>query len=402
MTSTARSEELLARAAELIPAWTQTLSKNPTQWVQGAPRYVQRGEGAHLVDVDGNRWLDWPMALGPVILGYGDPAVDDAIRRQLDDGIIFTLAHPVEVEVAEAIVARVPGAERVRFGKSGSDANSAAIRVSRAATGREHVLVCGYHGWHDWYIGSTTRDRGVPRADAALVASFPFGDLDALDAALDAQGGDTAAVIVEPAGAAEPPPGFLKGVVERARAHGAVSVFDEIITGFRLAPGGAQERYGVVPDLATFGKALGNGMPISALAGRAEVMEVLDDVFFSGTHGGEALSLAAARTVLDRLDAAAYERLEAHGRRLGDAVAAAIADAGVGDWVSIGGAPARTVVQIREPGDPADGLVARSVVQQEMLRHGVLFNGNNFMSLAHEPADLDRTVAAYAAAFTRL
>jgi glutamate-1-semialdehyde 2,1-aminomutase len=397
------SARLLQRARRLIPGATQTLSKGPSQWVQGvAPSYIARAEGAHVYDVDGNRYLDFPMALGPVILGYGHPAVTEAIERQLRDGIVFTLAHPIEVELAERVLERIPGAERVRFAKSGSDVDSAAVRLARAHTGRDRVVVCGYHGWHDWYIGSTSRNLGVPEAVRELVDTFAFNDLASLDAALARHRDEIAAVVLEPAGAQEPAPGFLAAVVERAHAAGALVVFDEIITGFRLAPGGAQERYGVRADLATYGKALGNGMPISALAGRAEVMDRLEDVFFSGTHGGETLSMAAACAVLDVLDEDAYRALHQKGERLRMGIRGAIAAAGLEAWVTIDGAAPRTVVQVREPAGDAPGLLAKSVLQQELLRRGVLFNGSNFICLAHADDDLDRAIEAYAESLQRL
>jgi glutamate-1-semialdehyde aminotransferase len=257
------------------------------------------------------------------------------------------------------------------------------------------VLVGGYHGWHDWYVGTTTRDFGVPPAVKELTSTFAFGDVPSV-------GPDVAAVILEPGGVVEPEPRYLQSVVDAAHAAGALVVFDEIITGFRLAPGGAQERYGVRADLVTFGKALGNGMPISALAGRAELMQRLEDVFFSGTHGGETLSLAAARATLDELTPDAFAALHSKGERLRTAVQRAIDSTGVGDWVSIGGAAPRTVVLIREPAGPAPGLMARSLVQQEMLKRGVLFNGNNFICLAHSDEDLDQAADAYEAAFARL
>jgi glutamate-1-semialdehyde 2,1-aminomutase len=396
------SERLLERASKVIPAQTQTLSKNRSQWPRGAaPLYVARGRGSHVWDVDGNEYVDFPMALGPIILGHAWPAVNAAIARQLEDGITYTLPHPLEVDLAERVVAQVPGAERVRFGKTGSDVNSAAIRIARAVTGRDGVIVGGYHGWHDWFIGSTTRDLGVPAAVKALTETFDMSDLASLDAALERQGGQTAAVILEPAGLTEPAPEHLQAVVDRTRAAGALAIFDEIITGFRLAPGGAQERYGVQADLVTFGKALGNGMPISAIAGPAEHLDRLSEIFFSGTHGGEVLSVAAALATLDELTPAAYAQLEEKGTRLRRGVEAAIAAHGVGEWVSIDGAPQRTVVVIREP-QPADGLLARTLVQQEMALHGVLFNGNNFICLAHDDDDIDHAIAAYDAAFAQL
>jgi glutamate-1-semialdehyde aminotransferase len=397
------SERLLARAQAVIPAQTQTLSKNSTQWPRGAaPLYVARAQGAHVWDVDGNRYVDFPMALGPVILGHAWPAVNDAIARQLADGITYTLPHPIEIEVAERVVAQVPGAQRVRFGKTGSDANSAAIRIARTVTGRDGVIAGGYHGWHDWFIGTTSRDRGVPAAVKALTSTFDMGSLESLDAALAAQEGGTAAVILEPAGLTEPAPAHLQAICDRVRAAGALVIFDEIITGFRLAPGGAQERYGVRADLATFGKALGNGMPISAVAGPAEYMDLLAEIFFSATHGGEVLSLAAARATLDELTPDAIAELEAKGLWLRAGVEAAIEAAGVGEWVSIDGAPQRTVVVIREPEPSARGLLARTLVQQEMALRGVLFNGNNFICLAHSEEDLEQAADAYRAAFERL
>jgi glutamate-1-semialdehyde aminotransferase len=235
-----------------------------------------------------------------------------------------------------------------------------------------------------------------------LVDTFDFNDLASLDAVLERQGGDTAVVILEPAGAEEPAPGFLEGVVERAHRAGAVAVFDEIITGFRLAPGGAQERYGVQSDLSTFGKALGNGMPIAALVGRAELMDRLEDVFFSGTHGGEALSLAAARAVLGELDDAAYRQLHEKGETLREGVQSAIDAHGLGDWVTIGGAAPRTVVSVREPEHSGPGLPAKSLLQQELVKRGVLFNGSNFICLAHSDDDIAQAVDAYDAALARL
>jgi glutamate-1-semialdehyde 2,1-aminomutase/spore coat polysaccharide biosynthesis protein SpsF len=377
----------------VIPLGTQTLSKSPTQFVQGVtPIYLQRGRGAHVWDVDGNEYVDYPMALGPVLLGYADPGVDAAITNQLRDGITFSLMHPLEVEVAERIVAMCPGVEAVRFAKTGSDAVSAAVRAARALTGRDVVLAGGYHGWHDWYIGTTTRNAGVPAGVSALTSAFPFGDLDALATAVCDAPGPLAAVVIEPAGATVPPPGYLQSVVDLARAHGALAIFDEVITGFRLAPGGARERYGVIPDLSCYGKALGNGMPISAVAGSWDVMKAFEDVFFSGTHGGETLSLAAARVVLDTVaDGSVLAGIASTGQRLLDAFVALVASHRVGDRITVGGEPHRAVVGF--PGD--DGLLVRSWVQQTFAQAGILFNGSMFICARHSVDDVDRAIAAF-------
>jgi glutamate-1-semialdehyde 2,1-aminomutase/spore coat polysaccharide biosynthesis protein SpsF len=369
--------------------------------VQGlAPNYVARAEGVRVTDVDGNVFLDWPMGLGPVLLGHAHPAVNDAIVRQLADGITYTLPHVLELEVARRIAAVVPNAERVRFGKTGSDVTSAAVRVARAVTGRDQDVAAGYHGWHDWYVGSTSRRLGVPAAVQALVTSAPAGDLDALSAILERHAGEVAAVILEPV---EHAPGYLAAVVALAREHGALAIFDEVITGFRLAPGGAQEHYGLTADLACFGKALGNGMPISALAGPGEYMDVLEDVFFSGTHGGEALSLAAARATLDVL---ATEPVHEHLWRLGEVlqtgVRERIAAHGLEAWVTCTGPAPWTLVLAVEPHPEADGMPARTLMQQELLKRGVLYNGAHFISWSHTDADVAETLAAYDAAFAAL
>jgi glutamate-1-semialdehyde 2,1-aminomutase/spore coat polysaccharide biosynthesis protein SpsF len=392
------SEALWGRATAVIPLGTQTFSKTPGQFVRGAtPMYLARGRGARVWDVDGNEYLDYPMALGPVILGYAEPVVDDAIRAQLHDGITFTLPHPLEVEVAERIVSICPDVEMVRFGKSGSDAVSAAVRAARALTKRDRVIVTGYHGWHDWFIGSTTRSAGVPRAVGELTSAIAFSDQPAIEAALAAA--DVAAIVIEPSGAEVPPTGYLQWLIDTAHRYGTLVVFDEVITGFRLAPGGARQRYGVAPDFSCYGKALGNGMPISAVAGRRSVMAVFEEIFFSGTHGGEALSLAAARAVLDFIaDGRVLSEIENMGGRLQQGLQDLVARYGLESIVRISGEPQRTVVSF--PG--ADELIHKSVVQQFLVERGILFNGSMFICHRHTVLDIDQTLNAFTDAFAAL
>jgi glutamate-1-semialdehyde aminotransferase len=386
------SEKLLARARGLIPAATQTLAKGPTQHVAGVmPRYLARGRGCRVRDVDGNEYLDMSMAIGPLVLGYCWPAVDDAIRAQLEDGITFSLMHPLEVEVAELVRALVPCAESVRFSKTGCDATSAAVRLARAFTGRDRIVCCGYHGWHDWYVAVTDRARGVPDAVRALTATFEYNDLDSAAEAID---DDTACVILEPTVVAPPRPGFLEGLAELCRRRGALLVFDEMWTGFRMALGGAQERYGVVPDLATFSKAIANGMPLSVLAGRADVMALLErEVFFFTTFGGEALSLAAAKATLGELRAGRVpEILAERGEMLREGIHA-IADAARMPWLRCVGPAYRTVLSF-EPG-VGDPLLLKSLVQQELARRGVLWSGFHTLSYAHDRDAIGELLAAY-------
>ena len=395
------SDAYWARAAGLIPAGTQTLAKGPGQWIRGvAPKYLARGAGAHVWDVDGNEYLDMTMGVGPLVLGYCDPTVDEAIRAQLAQGITFSLMHPLEVEVAELVRGMVPGAERVRFGKNGCDVTTAAVRVARAFTGRDKVLCCGYHGWHDWYIGVTDRNRGVPADVAALTHTFAYNDLDSVARALDHE---TACVILEPTTFEPPRDGFLGELKRLCAARGALLIFDEMWTGFRLALGGAQECFGVTADLACFSKAVANGMPLSLLTGRADVMQLLErDVFFFSTFGGEALSLAAAQATLrelrDRQVPAALERLGAGLRGAYNQLAESL---GV-PFTRCVGFGCRTMITFASSADHAgvaagaDPLLMKSFVQQELIKRGVLWGGFHNLSAAHTEDDIAHLLRAYA------
>jgi len=295
-----KSDKLYQKALNLIPSVTQTLAKGPQQNVKGiAPKYLVKGKGSHVWDVDGNEYLDYNMAIGPLSLGYAYNKVDQAIRKQLKDGITFSLMHPLEVEVAEILNKIIPNAESVRYSKTGADVTSAAVRVARAFTKREKILCCGYHGWHDWYISVTDRNSGIPKAVQDLTFTFNYNDIQSV---IDSIDDDTAAVILEPFVFEAPKDNFLHQLRDVCTKNGTLLIFDEMWTGFRIALGGAQEFFKVKADLATFSKAVANGMPIAILAGRKDVMSVLEkDVFFYTTFGGEALSLAAAKATIKEL-----------------------------------------------------------------------------------------------------
>jgi len=382
------SQKLHARATGLIPAFAHTIAKGPTQYVDGvAPKYLQRAKGSHVWDVDGNEYLDYNMAIGPISLGYGYPAVDDAIRRQLEDGIAFSLIHPLEVEVAELVREVIPNAESVRYAKAGAEVTSAAVRLARAYTGRNKVLCCGYHGWHDWYIGITARNAGVPQAVKDLVFTFNYNDMDSVVAALDQ---DVACVILEPMTFDFPKDDFLHKLKAACEANGTLLVFDEMWTGFRWALGGAQEYFGVTADLVCYSKAIANGMPIAVLAGRADVMSLIDEhVFFFTTFGGEALSLAATQATDKNVPA----DLAAKGQRLMDGYNDIATELGIRDVTYCKGHPARAMTVFDDKG--GQSLLMKSLVQQELIKRGILWSGFHNMCYSHTKADLDYTLEAF-------
>jgi glutamate-1-semialdehyde 2,1-aminomutase len=392
----ARSEAYLNRAERVIPLGSQTFSKSRTQYPVGvSPYFATHARGCHLWDLDGNEYVDCVMSLASVTLGYGDADVTAAVTAQLEKGTIFSLPSPIEAEVAEQICAMVPCAEQVRFGKNGSDATSGAIRVARAYTGRDHVAVCGYHGWQDWYIGSTARNKGVPQAVRDLTHNFAYNDLGSLDALFDAYAGQIAAVILEPMNVADPAPGFLEGLRERCTRHGAVLVFDETITGFRYANGGAQQLFGVTPDLATFGKGLANGYPVSALAGRRELMREMEDIFFSFTFGGETLSLAAALATMRKLEREPVcATVIRRGERLKRGLAEVVTNHGLGEYLSVAGHPSWSFLIVKDA-PTASMWQIKTFLMQEMLARGILWLGTHNLSYAHGDADVDAIIGAY-------
>ncbi len=392
--SYSESDRLLDRALKTIPLGSQTFSKSHQQYVRGAmPQFMARGDGCRVEDVDGNGYIDYVLGLMPIVLGYRDPDVDQAILSQLQSGITFSLPTALEADVAERLVRLVPCAEKVRFGKNGSDATSAAIRLARAHTGRERVLACGYHGWHDWYIGATTRRIGIPKAVCELTTTFPYNQAEAVAELLAAQPDAYAAVILEPAGVFEPASGFLERLRELTERYGVVLVFDEIVTGFRINIGGAQAEYKVTPDLACFGKSMGNGMPISAIVGRDEVMKQMTEIFFSGTFGGEALSLAASVATIDKLIAQnAIERTRAHGRHLMDRINALVASHGLSSVMQLGGSDWFPIWRLLDC--PVEPNLLHSLLRQEMAANGILAQNTFNLCLAHIDAGVEAETLA--------
>lgn len=395
----AESLSLLARAERTIPLASQTFSKSRIQFPpRAAPLFLDSGKGGRVTDVDGNSYVDLVCGLLPVTLGYCDPDVDRAIGDQLAKGISLSLATRLEAELAERLVEIIPCAEMVRFGKNGTDATSAIVRLARAATGRDRIAVCGYHGWQDWYIGATTRHLGVPQAVRDLTHLFPYGDLAALEELLESRKDEFALVMMEPANAVAPPDGYLQGMRDLAHKHGALFAFDEIITGFRFALGGAQELFGVTPDLASFGKGMANGMPISAVVGRADIMRLMEDIFFSGTFGGEALSLAASIATIDKMkDQNVITRLWDTGGALANGVRELAHRHGLDDVVTLAGFPPWMLVGFHDHAAARKEAI-KTLYISEMAANGVLVNASHNICAAHDQADITQALNAYDAA----
>jgi glutamate-1-semialdehyde aminotransferase len=311
-----KSLEMFKEAKKLIPGGAQLLSRRPSRFVYGiSPIFAERAKGAYFWDIDGNKYLDMTMAVNTAILGYCDLDIDKAVIEQIKKSTIFSILHPIEVELAQEIIKVVPCAEMVRFGKSGGESDAVAIRIARGFTGRDKVVFCGYHGWHDWYIAANLESsdslnkhllpdvptKGVPKCLKGTAIPFEYNNLSSLKEVLEKNKKEVACVIMEASKASLPKKGFLEGVKELAHKYGALLIFDEMNTGFRLALGGAQEFYGVTPDMAVFGKDIANGYPLSAVVGRRDVMEASKDMFISSTFWDDNSTMAAGLACIRKI-----------------------------------------------------------------------------------------------------
>ncbi|MGA0567143.1 glutamate-1-semialdehyde 2,1-aminomutase [Rathayibacter sp. KR2-224] len=400
----ARSAELQRRLHELVPGGAHTNARGSDQYPEDLAPVIVRGEGARVLDADGNWFVEYGMGLKAVTLGHGYAPVVDAVCRAAADGVNFSRPTVLEVEAAERFLTMVPTADMVKFAKNGSDVTTAAVKLARAATGRDLVAVCRtqpFFSVDDWFMGVSAMPAGVPRAVSDLTVSFAYNDLESLEAVVAAHPGQIAAVVMEAAtGTVEPAPGFLEGVRELADRDGFVLVFDEMISGMRWSSAGAQSVYGVTPDLSTWGKALGNGFSVSALAGKRELMELgglntdASRVFLlSNTHGAETTGLAAYLAVAE-----AYEErdivgiMESQGEKLRAGLLEAVAEAGVADHIAILGRPSALVFGTKDhEGKPSQAF--RTLFIQELLRHGVLAQ-SLVISAAHTDDDLETTITA--------
>ena len=406
-----RSRQLYARAGELIPGWTQLISRRADQFANGvSPVYAQRAAGPRFIDVDENEYIDWVNAVGAIILGHCDPVVDAAVKAQIDRGSIYTLNSPLEIELAEELIATIPSAEMVRYTKGGGEACAVAARIARGATGRDVILFCGYHGWHDWYQAANfgvdpasgeypfagIEPIGVPHALKDTVLPFSYGDTVLLSRLLSEHRGAVAAIMMEPARSELPPPGYLEEVRRLAREHDVVLIFDEVSCGWRPALGGIQEVTGVIPDMTVVAKAMSNGYPMGAVVGSRAVMESAARMFISSSYWSDNLGLVAALTTIRELK---RRNGPAHFRAIGEALQAAIngAIAGAGLGGSCKGIPANPYVALDAPAG-VDKRKINTLFVQEMARRGIHCLTSFKATLAHAQEEIRRTGEAAAAA----
>ena len=384
-----KSENLLKKSLQVIPLGSQTFSKSYLQFPFGvSPYFLERGKGAYVWDIDGNCYLDAVNALMAVSIGYCDKDIDSAVLAQMQKGVTFSLATELEEKLARKMVAHIPSAEMVRFFKNGTDATSGAIRIARAVTGKDHVLVCGYHGWQDWYIGSTSRDLGVPKAVKALTHHFQYNNIESLADALDQYKNQVAAVIMEPMNIEYPKDNFLENCKKLAHQHNALFIFDETITGFRFALGGAQQYFNVTPDLSTFGKGMANGYPISAIVGKKEYMDLMTDVFLSSTFGGETLSLAASLAVMEKLEKnAGVEHMHSIGKKIINNTQIVINENNLQDVFSLSGHPSWSFLVIKDT-EQYSLWEIKTLWMQECLQRGFLSFGTHNVSYAYQEKEI--------------
>jgi glutamate-1-semialdehyde 2,1-aminomutase len=399
MVSTKKGQALYDRACAVIPGGTQLLSKRPEMFLPGGwPGYYTTAKGITLTDLDGNTFRDFSIGgVGATVLGYADPDVDVAVKAAIDQGAMSTLNAPEEVTLAERLIALHPWAEMARFCRGGGEAMAVAVRIARAHTGRATLAFCGYHGWHDWYLSANLAEdraldghllpgldpKGVPRGLKDLMQPFHYNNLAELKEIVGAHGSDLAAIVMEPVRDSDPEPGFLSGVREIANDTGAVLLFDEVTTGFRINTGGIHLTLGVDPDIAVFAKALGNGYPISAIIGCSDVMQAAQDTFISSTVWTERIGPTAALAMIDKH---AQDDVPIRLVKIGQAVKQVWQDAAAHTGLEIDINGLDPLAHFAFDGEDADAQ--RTLFTQEMLDRGFLAGSAFYAMAAHTDADV--------------
>jgi len=390
------SFNLLEKSKKFIPSLTQTFSRAAYTFVEGVfPVYAKNANGSHFTDVDENDYIDYLCGLGPIILGHCYPRVNDAIKEQLESGILFSLPHKLEIDVSELVCNMVPSAEMVKFSKTGSGSATGAVRGARAITKKDKIAYCGSGGvWHDWYATIISRNQGVPEFNSNLILPFDYNDIDGLEYIFESNKDEIACVFMEATIFDKPQGDFLKKVKKLTHENDAVLIFDEIVTGFRFANGGAQELFDVEPDITVLGKGIANGMPLSAVVGKSEYMKIFDDVFFSTTYAGDTLSLAAAKaTLMEIKEKPVIKNIWANGLHLMEEFNKITKENSLN--IDLSGYPVRMKMNGKDSRGN-DSVLIRSLLIQEMVKRGIFMHpGVEYISYSHSKEDIQQTLNAF-------
>ena len=401
------SVDLYNRADELIPGKTQLVSRRASQFAEGvSPIYASHAKGSRFTDVDGNEYIDWVNCVSAVILGHAEESVDNAVKKQIDKGSLYSVNSPTEIELAELLIETIPSAEMVRYCKGGGEACTVAVKIARGTTGRDKILFSGYHGWHDWYQSvnyladpdtgeypmTGIEPIGVPKVLAGTALPFNYGDLDNLETLFKENKGDVAAVMMEPLRSDIPPEGYLEGVKKICHANKALLIFDEVSCGWRTRIGGIQEYTGVIPDISVFAKSMSNGYPMGVVVGSEDAMELAGRMFISSSYWSDNIGLAASLATIKELRSRdSVDKFEVLGEKMRDAITGAVDSVGVPANVS--GWHYRSAINFELPEETLRPKI-NTLFIQEMARRGI-HTGTSFMpTLAHSDEDIKLTADA--------
>lgn len=385
-----KTDKLKRKGLNKIPGLTQTLAKSPSQFSeQFSPIFADRGNGALITDYENNSFIDTIMGVGPLILGYKNISINNAIKKQLNKGIIFSLVNPLEVKLAQELSRLMPNLEMFRFSKTGADSTSAAVRAARSYTSKNKILSCGYHGWHDWNAITLNKNSGILKENKKYIKKFLYNDFENLADNLDS---DTAAVIMEPMIFDFPENNFLQKIRKLTKQKKTLFVFDEMWTGFRMHLGGAQAYFKIEADLVCYSKAIANGMPISVLGGSKKIMQSFQEKsFFYTTFGGEVLSVAAALEclrILKKNDVC--KKIEKKGIRLIQEMNKLINEYDI-NFLNVKGYGARSMLNIQDE----DAMIIKTFIHQEFLKSGILWNGAISLSYAHNTLIINKILKSF-------
>ncbi len=391
-----KSQKLLKKTLKLIPLASQTFSKSLVQYPFGiSPHFVKKAKGTYLWDIDNNKFLDLVNGLHCISLGYSYKEVDDAVKKQMLNGVTFSLPHELEYIVANKLKEIIPSCQMVRFGKNGTDCTSAAVRLARAYTGKDIILSFGYHGWQDWSISKTNRNIGIPKDVRKLTFSFPYNDIEFFKKLINKNINKIAAVVMEPMNRFYPKNNYLNELQKICKKNNILLIFDETITGFRFSNGGAQELFGITPDISTFGKGLANGYPLSAIVGKKRIMKYMEKIFFSGTFGGETLSLAAASKVLDIIkEKPVIKTINKNGQYLMDGISKLIDHFELNDFLSISGHPSWSFLNFLN-NKKFNPYLIKTYYLQEIFKHNLLCIGTHNINYSFSIKDAKKTLEIY-------